>query len=160
MRYKNKELYQLEDKINRAEKEAIRIELEIFEKLVQVTFPTQFFHLFILLIICKMVVAEGERIVETTTAIAALDVATSLAVLATQRGYSRPILIKNGVTSQNGQSQENVSSAILIEQGRHPIVEAAQADQRERAATFVSNDCVLSPKVQLLKSISYIHKLI
>jgi hypothetical protein len=36
MRYKNIELLELEDKINRAEREALRLELEIFDHLVEV----------------------------------------------------------------------------------------------------------------------------
>jgi DNA mismatch repair ATPase MutS len=36
MRYKNNELYELEARINRAEREAMRLELQIFESLVQV----------------------------------------------------------------------------------------------------------------------------
>lgn len=99
-----------------------------------------------------MVVAEGERIVDSTTAIAALDVATSLATLATQRGYTRPVLKKNESPEtkpiqKRKEPAQKWNESIHIEGGRHPVVEAAQADQRERAATFVSNDCVMSPEV-------------
>ena len=78
----------------------------------------------------QMVIAEGERIVATTTAIAALDIATGLATLANARGYTRPRLHAN--------------LALNITHGRHPIVEAAQAENAAHASTFVGNDCALT----------------
>ncbi len=59
-----------------------------------------------------MVLAEGEKIASTTTAIAAIDVAASNALLAVERGYVRPTLV--------------TSPTLNIVNGRHPIVEAVQ----------------------------------
>jgi DNA mismatch repair ATPase MutS len=101
-----------------------------------------------------MVVSEGERIVATTTAIAALDVATSMAMLANSRGYTRPILHPMSASTSTSTSTSTATSGsgrdsliMHIEHGRHPIVEAAQADQGALAATFVGNDSLLTPEV-------------
>jgi DNA mismatch repair protein MutS len=83
-----------------------------------------------------LVLAEGERIVATTIALAALDIATGLATLANARGYTRPRLHTN--------------SELSITHGRHPIVEAAQAENAARAATFVANDCAFAQDANVL----------
>ncbi len=62
---------------------------------------------------------------ESSAALAALDVAASLAEVAVLQGYARPTLTDEG--------------HIEIEAGRHPVVEASQTDP------FVPNDTRLDP---------------
>ena len=62
---------------------------------------------------------------ESSAAVAALDVAASLAEVAVLQGYARPTLTDAG--------------RIEIEAGRHPVVEASQTDP------FVPNDTRLDP---------------
>ena len=64
--------------------------------------------------------------------LAALDVALSMAQLATEQHYTRPVL-DNSLTFK-------------IDQGRHPVVEAALAKQSE---SFIANDCDLSDAQRL-----------
>ena len=59
--------------------------------------------------------------------IAEIDVASAFAELAMNRGWVRPIL--------------NNSRDFVIEQGRHPVVEAALKSQS--SSVFVANDCTL-----------------
>ena len=59
--------------------------------------------------------------------IAEIDVASALAELAMNEGWVRPTL--------------NTSQDFVIEQGRHPVVEAALKAQS--SSVFVANDCVL-----------------
>jgi DNA mismatch repair protein MutS len=61
------------------------------------------------------------------SSIAEIDVASALAELAMNEGWVRPTL--------------NTSQDFVIEQGRHPVVEAALKDQP--SSVFVANDCVL-----------------
>jgi DNA mismatch repair protein MutS len=75
------------------------------------------------------VVASAEAIGAVADALAVLDVDTALAVLAENEGYCRP--------------EVDTSLAFAIAGGRHPVVE--QALRQEGLATFVANDCDLSP---------------
>jgi DNA mismatch repair protein MutS len=72
------------------------------------------------------VVAEAEAIVRAARAVARLDVASALAELAVARDWRRPLV--------------DDSAAFEIEQGRHPVVEAARLAAGE---SFVPNDCRL-----------------
>ena len=72
------------------------------------------------------VMAEASGIAEAAHALAVLDVASGLAQTAQETNAVRPVL-------------EN-STAFDIVRGRHPVVEAAMAENRE---TFVANDCHL-----------------
>jgi DNA mismatch repair protein MutS len=60
--------------MNTAADEAIAVENEIFEELR------------------KMVCAEGASIGEAALALAGIDVASSLAILAHERNYTRPVI--------------------------------------------------------------------
>ncbi|MHB1216980.1 MAG: DNA mismatch repair protein MutS [Alphaproteobacteria bacterium] len=110
MRFTTVELSELEDKIARAGERSLAMELALFDDLV------------------GEVRARGEEVMRAARAIAALDVASSLAALAVERRYVRPI-VDDGL-------------AFAIKGGRHPVVEAALAARDE--AGFVANDCDLS----------------
>ncbi|MBL4802067.1 MAG: DNA mismatch repair protein MutS [Emcibacter sp.] len=66
-------------------------------------------------------------------ALAQLDVATALAELAAEKNYARPLV--------------DESLAFRIENGRHPVVEAALA--KTHVDNFVANDCDLGPGSRL-----------
>jgi DNA mismatch repair protein MutS len=77
---------------------------------------------------CTLIITHGMAVSEAAAALAELDVYLGLAHVARQRRYTRAIV--------------DDSNAFSIEQGRHPVVEAALAAQGERA--FTANDCDLS----------------
>ncbi len=77
---------------------------------------------------CVLIVTFGEAISTVASALAELDVVIGFAEIARERRYVRPVV--------------DASSAFIIEQGRHPVVEAALMAQGERA--FTPNDCDLS----------------
>ncbi len=77
---------------------------------------------------CVLVETHGESISSVASALAELDVVLGLAEIARARRYVRPVV--------------DASSAFVIEQGRHPVVEAALMAQGGRA--FTPNDCDLS----------------
>ncbi|ATU93073.1 DNA mismatch repair protein MutS [Phyllobacterium zundukense] len=112
MRFTTTELAELETKIANAAERALSIELGIFEALTNET------------------VANADAIRAGAAALAALDVSVSLAALAEEQGYCRP-LVDN-------------SLAFEIVAGRHPVVE--QSLRRQAANPFVANDCNLSPE--------------
>ncbi|MGB7405490.1 MAG: DNA mismatch repair protein MutS [Pacificimonas sp.] len=72
----------------------------------------------------EMVLAHGDAIGRAAAALARLDVAAALADLAASREWARPRI--------------DDSHAFAIENGRHPVVEAALA-----SGSFVPNDCDL-----------------
>lgn len=109
-RFSSVELSDLEGRIARSAGKALAIELELFDDLV------------------AEVIGHAEEIALTASAIAALDVAASLADLAVDARYCRPVV--------------DESLGFWVEGGRHPLVEAALAQNQESA--FVANDCVLS----------------
>ncbi|MEM8833706.1 MAG: DNA mismatch repair protein MutS, partial [Pseudomonadota bacterium] len=74
----------------------------------------------------------SEDIGRVARGLAALDVALSMATLANELNWTRPTL--------------DSSETFIIEEGRHPVVEAALAKQTEQ---FVPNDCDLSQKQRL-----------
>ena len=75
--------------------------------------------------VCQQVAAASEHILTMASALANLDVFSSLAEVAVHYSYTRPTL-----TTDN---------EITIKQGRHPVVERALTD-----TTFVPNDVFLS----------------
>ncbi len=79
----------------------------------------------------EQVAAAGPALVRAAQAVAALDVAQSLATVALDYRYTRPVLADDG--------------PLEIEDGRHPVVERHMA-----AGTFVPNDVVLGGDVDLL----------
>jgi DNA mismatch repair protein MutS len=107
VRFTTTELGELESKIASAADRSLGLELEIFERL------------------SASVVAAGNTIKAAAEALAQLDVASALALLAVESRYVRPEIDR--------------SLDFVIEGGRHPVVEQALSDP------FVANDCELSP---------------
>ena len=108
MRYTTVELGELEAKINGAADKALALEQAHFDDLR------------------ADVVSRGEDIARAAGALASLDVAQGLALLAVERRYIRP-------TVDN-------TTAFEIQGGRHPVVEAMGAGGD---TPFVPNDCDL-----------------
>ena len=108
MRFSTVELSELEQKLSTASEKALTIELEIFETLLQETLNQQ------------------APIIEAAQALAIIDVASSLAILAASQGYCRPTL--------------DQSIHLTIEGGRHPVVENALKNHER----FVPNACTLT----------------
>ena len=107
VRFTTTELGELEAKIANAADRALGLELEAFERLA------------------AAVVAASDDIKAAAEALALLDVASSLAVLAVERVYVRPTIDR--------------SLEFVIEGGRHPVVEQVLTGE-----PFVANDCNLS----------------
>ncbi len=115
VRFTTVELSELENRILHADDQALALELRIFEDLVAAA------------------IARSDAIVAAAGAVASLDVASSLAELARERRYVRPIL--------------DESAEFDIKGGRHPVVEAALEQQGE--GPFVANDCALGAENRL-----------
>ncbi len=77
------------------------------------------------------VAAQAEIIERTARAVAVVDALHALAEIAHEHRFCRPVV--------------DTSDVLEIEEGRHPIVEAAIG-----RASFIPNDTVLSPKEQLM----------
>ena len=107
VRFTSTELADLESKIANAADRALVLELEVYDRLSNV------------------VTAIAEDIKAAAQALAIIDVAASLATLAVERAYVRPVV--------------DDSRDFHIQGGRHAVVEQA-IDQ-----PFVANDCDLSP---------------
>ncbi len=114
VRFTSTELGELEAKIASAADRALGIEIETFERLA------------------AAVTAAGAAIKLAAEALALIDVAAGLAMLAAERDYVRP--------------QVDRSLAFVIEGGRHPVVE--QALSRD-GGPFVANGCDLSPPAEM-----------
>ncbi|TMV17022.1 DNA mismatch repair protein MutS [Rhizobium sp. Td3] len=110
MRFTTTELADLESRIANAAAQALTMELDAFEQMV------------------KAVVQQAEPIKAGALALAVIDVAGSLAHLAAEQAYCRPIV--------------DASMTFSIKGGRHPVVE--QALRRQSAGPFIANDCDLS----------------
>ncbi len=115
MRFTTTELGELARSISEAADKALAVELELLATLVQ------------------EVVAQAGKIAVAAAAMARLDLATALALLAVERRYSRP-RIDRSLTFQ-------------IEGGRHPVVADALAASAE--GDFVANDCDLTGEQRL-----------
>ncbi len=109
VRFTTVELTELENKIRGADDKALSMELEIFDSLV------------------NSIKVSSEDIAKTAKALAELDVAASLAELAVENNYCRPVV--------------DESLKFEIREGRHPVVE--RAISKENNGAFVGNDCVL-----------------
>ena len=109
MRFSTAELSTLESRIASAAERSLASELAIFADLA------------------KTMLADGAAIRAATEALALLDVIVSLALLAEEENYVRPLV--------------DASLTFAIEGGRHPVVE--QALKRD-GKPFVANDCDLS----------------
>ncbi len=105
-RYITQELKNLENDILTSREKSIIMEAEIFQQLRE------------------KISAALERIQTTADAVAHLDVFTSLADLAVENDYCRPVITQTG--------------EIIIEDGRHPVVENIIGE-----GSFVANDCLL-----------------
>ncbi|MEM7299773.1 MAG: DNA mismatch repair protein MutS [Pseudomonadota bacterium] len=112
MRFTTNALADLESRIANAAGRALQIELADFERLRSI------------------VVEQGAALKEVAGALARVDVAISLSVLATEQGYVRPIV--------------DDSLAFTVAAGRHPVVE--QMLRKQAQDPFVANDCDLSPE--------------
>jgi len=110
MRFVTTELAELEQRIAAAGDRVLAMELEIFAAL------------------SARVVDQRDRLAAIAGAIAAIDVASSLAELAETNRYVRP--------------KVDSSMAFEIRAGRHPVVEAMLRERAE--SNFVANDCHLS----------------
>lgn len=75
--------------------------------------------------VCQQVAGYAEPILRTARAIANIDAFTSLAEVASQQGYVRPVL--------------DDGDAIVVKQGRHPVVERMLPP-----GDFVANDTALA----------------
>lgn len=105
-RYITPELKEYEEKVLGAEERITELEYNLFQD-IRVT-----------------VAAQSDRIARTADRLATLDVLVSLAELAHERGYSRPVVDEGDV--------------IAITDGRHPVIEAMSLGER-----FVPNDVLL-----------------
>lgn len=108
MRFTTPELSELEKKIMGALEQALALELRLFQELVD------------------EIVSQASEIVETSQALAALDVLASHSYLAIEKKYVRPSL--------------DESLAFEIEGGRHPVVEALLP----QGTPFIPNGCHLN----------------
>lgn len=115
LRYTTTQLAELEHKLSEAADKALKIELELFETLVE------------------KIAASHEAIIQAARAIAALDVCAGLSELAHTQDYVRPIV--------------DDSMSFHIENGRHPVVEAALAKGTHEP--FIRNDCNLGENERL-----------
>lgn len=110
VRFTTTELGDIEAKIANAGDRALGLELEIFERL------------------CVKAVAAGDDLRAAAQAFAVLDVTSSLAKLAIDENYVRPVV--------------DSSLKFSIEGGRHPVVEQSL---KKDGQPFIANGCDLSP---------------
>lgn len=101
-RYTTAELASLEMQLNEAHDKALILEYSLFDKL------------------CASVITHQDEVVQTTRALAILDVAAGLAELAHNQRYCRPIL--------------HEGFDIHIVQGRHPVLEAIIANPQTKTS--------------------------
>ena len=114
-RFTSHELKEYERKILAADERILEIERQLFVE------------------IRSGIAAQAMRLRRTAAAVAQLDVLTSFAKLAADRGYARP--------------EFNATGELLIVGGRHPVIEELL---RQRGERFVPNDLYLEPGRQQL----------
>ncbi len=114
-RFTSAELKEYERKILAADERILEIERQLFVE------------------IRASVAAQAARLRRTAAAVAQLDVLTSFAKLAADRGYARP--------------EFNSAGELLIVGGRHPVIEELL---RQRGERFVPNDLCFDPGRQQL----------
>lgn len=113
-RYVTPEIKELEDKILGAQSKKVSLEYELFTN------------------VREQISLQKERLFKVAKAIALLDVITSLAELASNENYARPII--------------EDSEVLIIEEGRHPVVEK----MINSSEGFVPNDTVLDDDNRLM----------
>lgn len=111
-RFTTVELTELEDKIRGAADKSLAMELQLYDELVET------------------IITNSDNIIKCANALAEIDVATSLADLAVEYNYCRPII--------------DDSYCFDIKDGRHPVVE--QSLRKENSGPFVGNDCFMDDK--------------
>ncbi|HYC05170.1 MAG TPA: DNA mismatch repair protein MutS [Azospirillaceae bacterium] len=116
VRFTTVELSDLERRVGEAADKALALELELFEEL------------------CRETLGHADAIATAAHALAALDVVSSLAELAAERRWCRPVLLDG--------------TDFDIRAGRHPVVEEA-LEAQGAAGSFVANDCDLSDRQRL-----------
>ena len=134
VRFKTDKLEELQEKLGKAQQEAIDMELKIFFQLQKK-----------LLIIAKTLLSSAQSI-------ASIDLYSSLALLARERSYTRPN-VTPFIESEELEKSKKKVPILNIQKGRHPIVEYAQQvggatiDKsklgKNVGLTFVSNDCTM-----------------
>ena len=110
VRFTTEELSELESLVNNSAEKALTLELEIYDNLVEHT------------------IAQAQAITNSAKVIAALDVATSLAELAVENNYTRPVIT------------EDMDFKIIG--GRHPVVESVMKKEAS-GKSFIGNNCTL-----------------
>lgn len=113
-RFMTSELADLAQRIAAAADRALQRELELFAQLR------------------ADILAEADAVARTARTLAEIDVAASLAELACERRWTRPVV--------------DDQPRVRIRGGRHPVVEAALAAQQK---PFVANDLTLGPENRL-----------
>ncbi|HIJ86252.1 MAG TPA: DNA mismatch repair protein MutS [Desulfuromonadales bacterium] len=116
-RYITEELKNYEEKVLGAEERICTLEFTLFQE------------------IRELVAGQAERISRTADCVAILDVLISLATVAGERNYCKP-LVDN-------------SAVIDIRDGRHPVIEAMKLGER-----FVPNDTLLDAETNQLLMIT------
>ena len=114
-RFTSPELKEYERKILAADERILEIERALFVE------------------IRSSIASQATRLRRTAAAVAQLDVLTSFAKLAADRGYARP--------------EFNATGELLIVAGRHPVIEELL---RQRGERFVPNDLCFDPGRQQL----------
>jgi DNA mismatch repair protein MutS len=114
-RFTTSKLRNLENEITNAKSQISIIESEIFSE------------------ITNQIASNLENLSSTATAVAYIDVIISLATLAVENKYTKPII--------------DDSDDFYIENGRHPVVE--QAIKQKNKLDFIANDCNLNPGQKL-----------
>jgi DNA mismatch repair protein MutS len=114
-RFTSPELKEYERKILAADERILEIERQLFIE------------------VRSSIAAQAARLRRTAAAVAQLDVLTSFAKLAADRGYARP--------------EFNATGELLIVGGRHPVIEELL---RQRGERFVPNDLCFDPGRQQL----------
>ncbi|MCC7017428.1 MAG: DNA mismatch repair protein MutS [Rhodospirillales bacterium] len=115
VRFSTVELGELEGRIATAADKALALELRLFADL------------------CGEILGRAEDIGRAASALASLDVAAALGLVARRENWCRPVL--------------DQSADLVVEGGRHPVVEAAL--KREGRQSFVANDCALTEGARL-----------
>ena len=114
VRFTTTELAELERDILSADDKMLSLEMDIYDNLVQ------------------DIAQHSENIKSVAHALSIIDVSASLADLATDMGFTRPII--------------DDSLVFEIKDGRHPVVDAML---KQKSEPFVPNDCVLNSTSRL-----------